>query len=980
MRRRWCLLGIVIALATLSTESRAQETAAITGDRLSGFVLPIEPLPGDINIDSLRAWTWTVDDTKRLLLEGDVHITIGPYDFESSEAVVWLNRIPSAGGLINQIAIYFPGVSDPTEAAGLGVAGNKVLVTGSARGKVNLSVALLKDAQPNKKELLSEAEGRLAGYLKSLLAAPPRLADTPQLNRPAPVESFVPVPGGSVKSKDLELPGELTLPPVVGATPWLASPQGTVRFSAEKTEIVPGETENTIIIIGAIVVEYQSLEADGNLSQLSLSAQRGVIFTDPATVEGMAQGQLKAASVRGIYLEGNVSVNANNGQYTVRAPQVYYDFGTGRALMVKSLLRTFPRNTKVPVHARAEEMRQLAANQWQATKASVSTSEFAVPHISLGAEKATITERAVGDGTGETETYVQSTGNTLRIEGVPIIPLPPFSGTVDRVPLKSATLGTATNDGVQIETAWDLFSLLGKDPPPGVEAQLNLDGYTKRGPGGGVELKYDVGDAEGAVDLYGMYDNGTDRTSSGRDVEPETKTRGVALMEYQTDLSRYWSAQVQMSYISDPTFITSRRPDDFADRREYETSLYLKHQYENAAFTVLAKYDLNDFISNDYLLASKAYSVDKLPEATYRRYGDSLFGDYFSFSTENRLSRMNFNFQDTTPQQIGVRPGAFPFPITQNIRNQFYAQGYPGEYVSRVDTRNELTMPLHWGMLNVMPFVVGRFTGYTNDFAAFSSDSDDMRFYGAAGLRMSTQFAKIDDAAENRLFDIHRMRHVVEPYMTLWLAESSVDQADLPVYDTAVESLVQGTAVQLGLLNTWQTQRGGPGQWRSVDLFTLDAAVVFTSEGDDESPTPQFFDYRPEYSQFGDHIRGTGVWLVSDSLSLLGTGVWDLDENVMARGSIGAELRHTPLLTTYIEYRFIDASSSELLAIGWTYQLTPKYQVAIAPQWDFRADDLRSMNFKLTRSFPDFDFTLAVRYDQIADETSVGASLNIAEF
>jgi hypothetical protein len=329
-----------LALLFVAFANAQESTTPITGDRLSGFVLPIEPVRGDIKINALRAWAWTVDDTKRLVVEGDVRITVEAYDFESSEAVVWLNRIPSAGGLINQIAIYFPGVSDPTEAAGLGVAGNKVLVTGSARGQVDLDVALLKDQQPSKKEMLTEGERRLAEYLKTLLVAPPRLSDAPQLTRPVPITSFVPVPGGSVNAKDLELPGEVPMPPVVGATPWLAAPQGTVRFSAEKTEVIPGETENTIIITGSIAVEYLALEADGRLSQLSLSAQRGVIFTDPASVEGMAQGALKADAVRGIYLEGNVTVNAENGQYTVRAPQVYYDFRTGRALMVKSLLRT----------------------------------------------------------------------------------------------------------------------------------------------------------------------------------------------------------------------------------------------------------------------------------------------------------------------------------------------------------------------------------------------------------------------------------------------------------------------------------------------------------------------------------------------------------------------------------------------------------------------------------------------------------------
>ena len=75
---------------------------------------------------------------------------------------------------------------------------------------------------------------------------------------------------------------------------------------------------------------------------------------------------------------------------------------------------------------------------------------------------------------------------------------------------------------------------------------------------------------------------------------------------------------------------------------------------------------------------------------------------------------------------------------------------------------------------------------------------------------------------------------------------------DLPAYDLAVESLGSGTVFRVGLRNTWQTQRGGPGHWRSVDFLVIDTNLVLNS-GDinKESPTPQYFEYRPEYSQFG---------------------------------------------------------------------------------------------------------------------------------
>jgi hypothetical protein len=464
-------------------------------------------------------------------------------------------------------------------------------------------------------------------------------------------------------------------------------------------------------------------------------------------------------------------------------------------------------------------------------------------------------------------------------------------------------------------------------------------------------------------------------------VEPESDFRGYALMEYQTMLSRYWSMQAQLSVISDPTFISSWRRTDYAERREYETSLYLKHQRDNHAFTILGSYAINDFLSNSYLLASRAYMVNKAPELTYRRYGDSWFKDRFTFSTENRLSNMSMTFQEGTPNSIGVPGQAFGIGPNDPIANALIAAGLRENWVARFDTRNELAMPMHFGIFDVTPFVVGRITAYNDDVEDWSSDSSTSRFFGAAGVRVNTSFQRVYNNVENQLFDIHRLRHIIEPYMTAWGAYSSIDSLDLPIYDQAVEPLQDGGALEVGVRNTLQTQRGGPGNWRSVDYFVLDTALLLTSESrPNESPTPQFFDYRPEYSQFGNSINATAIWLLSDSLSIVGETTYVLDEHVFARGSIGTMLRHTPYFTTYVEYRFIDADDTKLLGIEWQYQLTPKYSITFSPQYNFVFNDIQSLNFKFTRSFPDFDLTLQVRYDAVEDDTAVGASLGFAEF
>lgn len=971
----------ILPLCIPATHATAQETASITGDRLSGFVLPIEPIAADIDLGALRGTSWTIDDTKCLLLQGDVKVEIGSYSLVSDKALVWINRIPSAAGTINQIAVYFDKVGDPAKQAGLGVKGTQLLVTGSTRGEVKLALGLLEEKKPPRDPFIARGEARLAEYLQRLIAQPPPLQNRPQLQEPQKQPDFQPVPGGTVHEQDLKLPKRMVLPPTQTATPWLASPTGVVRFGAEKIEVSRGEQENTITALGSVVFDYLPDKTSQRVSQLTLTAERAVIFAKPGPLESMS-GSMDAKSILGVYLEGNVSAVAQNGEYVVRAPRMYYDFLTQKAIMVNSLLRLQRHGTRVPVYARALEMRQLAQNQWSAKDSTVSTSEFFTPHLAIGSDRASITQTPTPESEGGgMETSVEAHGNTMQLGGVPIFPWPDFQGDVEKVPLRRLEVGTRNNDGVRMLTTWDLYTLMGIKPPAGVEADLEADGFTSRGAALGFGLRYDVGDSQGRIDLYGLYDQGIDRTSSGFNVQPDDVWRGMAVLEHQTKLSEYWSVQAQLSLISDETFITAWRENEFNERREFESSLYLKYQRENSAFTILGKYSFEDFLSNSYLLASRQYAVDKLPEITYRRYGDSLFGDAVTYSTENRLTRMSLVFEHATPGEIGVRNGAFGIPRDMNISDFLKARGLRENWVDRFDSRHELALPLHPGIFNVTPFIVGRFTGYDDDFHEFSSDSDSLRFFGAAGVRINTQFQHIDNAAESRLFDIHRLRHLVEPYVTLWSAYASVKQDDLPIFDEEVESLASGSAVELGLRNTWQTQRGGPGRWRSVDVFTLDTAIVLDSEGKpNESPTPQFFDYRPEYSQMGNHIRAQATWLLSDSLSVVGETTYVLDTSTFARGAIGVELRHSPLLTTYVEYRYIDADKNELLSVGWVYQLTPKYQVMVSPQYDFRVQDLRSITTRLTRSFPDFDFTLEFRYDQISNITSFGASLKLAQF
>lgn len=197
--------------------------APITGDRLSGFVLPIVPLKTDLTLQATRAFRWKVDDTQRLALEGDVRIVMGGYNFTTRNALVWINRIPSADGVITQVALWFAEVAESSRGAGLGVEGRNVLVTGSLRGSVKLSVPVMLEEQPAR-AVTSPGEVRVAAYLKSIAAGPATLSNLTRVDTPRPPPER-PLEVGGVATTVQTAPATTAAAPGAPASPTAEPPR-----------------------------------------------------------------------------------------------------------------------------------------------------------------------------------------------------------------------------------------------------------------------------------------------------------------------------------------------------------------------------------------------------------------------------------------------------------------------------------------------------------------------------------------------------------------------------------------------------------------------------------------------------------------------------------------------------------------------------------------------------------------------------------
>ena len=988
----------MVALGAWATPAHAAgPIPADSGRSLGGFLIPIQPREGEISLRSLRAWRWRVDDTQRLLLTGDVLVDVAGWQFEAEQALLWLDRVSTKDGLVTQVAIYLPEVRPGTQASTGTTRGRNLLIVGTVKGRTLLDTALVRDSPPPAgMPLMQRGEQRLAGYVASVRTDPPPLGGHPTVTPTQPTHE---ADGG-----ELPVTGTRTSTPRAG---WLRRPGATIAFSADEVVISGGEDDASILADGSVAIEYRPSSGSDPHGKMRLSAERAVVFMEPGTLEDMAGRDLRAEDVRGVYLEGGVVVVAERDDYEVRAPRMYYDFHNDRAIMVDAVLRTYDRRRRAPVIARADELRQLAEGQWSADNVVLSASSFATPTLALASRKAMLTRSAPTiDEQGlplPSTIQVEATNNTLDVSGVPIFWWPYFKGGPQDIPLRGTKTGWGRYEGAIIETTWDIYALLGLDRVPGHDLQLEVDGYSKRGGGIGVQWKRNSGGTNSTLRLYGLSDSGTQQTDAGITQNVPRHDRYEALWESTSQLSPEWMLQTQLTKFSDSTFASVWRRTDFQNRREFETSAFLRWQDDDQQFSLLADYSLDNFVSNSWLLASQGFSLDEFPKATYRFFGRDLF-DTVTWSGDLNFVRFKANIAEGTAADNGVRTSAFIDPATGQpiAANALVAQsinnaGIQDKWAMRGVSNHHIAMPMQYGAFSVTPFTAFQLQSFVQG-ANLSANAETNRVIGGAGVTVGTTLNRVWNSVEHRVLDLHRLRAVLEPSFTAWYAGSNFDPADNgvnPQYDPWIDDTSRGGAIRVGLRSTLQTMRGGPGQWFDVDWLKMEFGTVLSRGASQRRyPTPQWFAANPLFSQLGNFADGRLRWQLGEGVSLIGEGIWDFDDGSLTRGSTGVELRHSPRFDTMVEFRYIEvpedfllanprllkAARGQLLSVRSQYEVGDLYRLSVKPTWNFSENDFQALRAGVTRSLPDFDLNIYVSYSQISGETTAGMSIGQTRF
>jgi hypothetical protein len=232
------------------------------------------------------------------------------------------------------------------------------------------------------------------------------------------------------------------------------------------------------------------------------------------------------------------------------------------------------------------------------------------------------------------------------------------------------------------------------------------------------------------------------------------------------------------------------------------------------------------------------------------------------------------------------------------------------------------------------------------------------------------------------MFDLHRIRHIVEPEINIFGSHSTIEQDRIFIYDPQVDGVNDVMAVQLALRQRWQTKRGGPGRWRSVDVFALNMYLNYfgnTPPNRFRDPTDfrgLFFYGTPEASVPRNSANADATWRVSDSTAVLADIEQNLDKVRLATASIGVAIQRDQRLSYFVGTRYIADLDSNIITLDATYKLDNKYSVVASQSFDLAQNKDVFYSFSLVRSFDTLSMSVNFYFDQATSNEGFSFSIN----
>ncbi len=897
-------------------------------DEVGSPLLPTGISRAGASISGQLAYLFDDGDAHVMHVVGDFEMEIGDRSLAAKQAIVWMTPRDYRGRTYHTFEIFLYREAMVVEPAGTVTEAPLLFVTLSSFGEVFLSA--------DRKAFGSSADTAVyqdAMALRDRVRA--GLVDT------GSVESRPPL---TVTPKQVESPPD---PP-------------ELHFDAASTTLkVLDDGRRVIVCDGGINLSRGGIGHDW----LELRAETAVVFlraADSAKGEASSSGS-GGGDLESVYLEGDIRMTF--GDRRVSAERLYYDLDQDRALILDAVARADMPGTNVSIVLRAEEIRQLGSGAFEATGAELTTSTYHTPHYHIGSNRIVVEDQSVSNLFEDSGRFSRSRyrieSPTFNVYNTPIFRWPSLTGRMGVSDRALRQLGTGYDGtfGFRLETDWDFFSLASLQAPDGFDARLSLDLLTDRGPAAGLDLDYERDTYFGYLDSYVVNDSGRDKLGKFRSNRNDFGTRGRARWRHRHYLPEDWELTVEASYISDRAFLEEYYKTEFEEDKDQESLIYLKKQRENWAFTALTQWRTNDFYTQ----------VERLPELSFRVVGEPV-GDWASWYSENRAGLTRYRAAEKE----------FFILITEGT------DGPSSSTTARIDSRQELSVPIDVGPVRLAPFLVLRGSAWdeTRSNDAWSNlivaqpEGGASRLFLSYGVRGSMYFSKVYPNVRNEALDISGIRHVIKPEVVAWMSHSNRVSGELFLNDRSVEGIDDFDGVKIGVSQKLQTKRGGPDNRRVVDWMTLDIELGLFNDGRSRDFTNGYVSYtRPENSVSRNFLNTSYVWRMSDTTMFLSEMNYDLNDAEIDIFDVGFQVDRSPSLSYGVDYRFIEESNSNLLGFGMTYRIDPKHSLALRELVDLQNGRLLDSTVAYVRRYPGWNAAVIFEINEADDNVGVSFSL-----
>ncbi len=864
------------------------------------------------------------------VIVGRFRLSLGGWTLTGRDAVVWVRQESDGPAVRRDITAYVEGDAQIVEPSGTTTSDRVMLVTMRHQGRLT-------------------ADGRMAnGSLRDFplynRAVAVRAADRQRAIALAQAPRSAATAEAKARSADQK--------PTTGEAEAPVTPQAVAFRSDSFSSEIRGDRRFTVAR-GNVYMSQGNPES--NLF-LELSSQAAVIISQKRppkearvpwaqSTEGIdtalpgAEGLTE--SIVGAYLEGDVVIR--RGDRMMRGPIAYYDFTNDRALVLDPVFRTVQQQRNVPIYIRAREARTLSAREIWFKDAKISTSDFYSPSYHIGAKTAYLMDTTPYDEKqvrlGEQSMRARIRHGTFNVRSMPMLYTPYSEMDLQQghTALRTASVGSHGQLGIGAETEWHLFRMLGLLRPKGFKGRVELNWY-ERGPMVGARLWYDRDTFSGYSLAYGIVDSeNEDDFGDDRENIEAPDNRGRILIRHKHLLPRDWQVQLELSYLCDRNYLEQFHPAEFFGGKEQETLIYAKKQRDNWAITSLLQYRLNRFLTQ----------TESMPDMGFYLIGQPLLSDRLTLFSESHAGFKRYRTDKANQATLGPDSDIF----------------------LRLDTRNEIDMPLKLGPVNLVAYATGRLT-YWDDAP---SGGVKCRPYGQLGVRANMHIWRLYNNVESRIWDIHRLKHIITPEVVAFVNSNEVSPSELFPMDPDIEvHLRRQGGVAVGIHQRLQTKRGPVDDRRTVDWMRLNIVAGFYANGADTTPADgRFFSYRPEYSIGRNHINADYTWHISDSTTLLADANHDLNTGRLRRANVGFAVSRDPRLGYYVGVRYIRDLDSAIGVFGFRYKINRKYSVTFFEQYDMDFDGGRNMATsisivrKLPRWYAAFTFAYNTTYNDV---------------